>query len=634
MKKLDLGAAVQLMRNMGPVYLLFRLCYELLKRIKLLRLWFPVFTPDYNQFFWQSWLNQSVNFFPRHKLRREDGEIFSLLREKVNLIQSKRYCYFYGEWLKSADWHTHPITGYRYDATRHWTLIPDFPAEAGDIKYIWEKSRFTFLYDFIRYDNSSGENCAELVFSEIEDWINTNPVNCGPNWMCSQEIALRTFSWTFALFYYRNNPALHKQRFEKICESLYRHFQHIASNNRFARFAVRNNHCITEALALYTAGLLFPFFSESEDWKREGKRRFELEITFQIQESGTYLQHSMNYHRMIVQLLTFALQLAHLNGDRWCNAVYERAVKSLIFLRSCQDDVTGWLPNYGNNDGTLVFPLSSCHYRDFRPQLYALASVLEIDLGYGPGTWEEEARWIGNSGFSNLTKLKNEAKFFNDGYFIYKDTDALTFIRNASYKDRPHQADNLHLDIWVDGENLLQDAGTYLYNTDSYWVNYFSGTQSHNTIQLGNYDQMKRGPRFVWFNWITKSDSQFTFGDDESELDFIFEGYFEGFKELGKGILHRRKVTKKSGILHWSVEDWIENLNHELPMHQSWNLSEDFSTKYQISAFLSSGTELLPERKLAWKSETYGHKKEITKLVFTTKERYIRTEIFRRELAN
>ena len=26
--------------------------------------------------------------------------------------------------------------------------------EAGDIKYVWEKSRFSFLYDIIRYDQN------------------------------------------------------------------------------------------------------------------------------------------------------------------------------------------------------------------------------------------------------------------------------------------------------------------------------------------------------------------------------------------------------------------------------------------------------------------------------------------------
>ena len=30
-----------------------------------------------------------------------------------------------------------------------------------------------------------------------------------------------------------------------------------------------------------------------------------------------------------------------------------------------------------------------------------------------------------------------------------------TFIKCGAYKDRPCQSDNLHLDIWVDGEKIF-----------------------------------------------------------------------------------------------------------------------------------------------------------------------------------
>lgn len=625
-----LSGIFQILRNMGLRYLVFRLGYELLRRSGLLRWWYPAHFRKRQYPAWEIWRSQTAVLFPFEVSNQDPSKLLPILQDRINKILSRHTCYFHGQWLKSEDWHTHPITGYRYNPNQHWTSIPDFSETAGDIKYIWEKSRFAFVYDLIRYQQYSGQDFSEKVFSEIEDWIDRNPVNRGPNWMCSQEIALRTFSWTFVLFYYRNSATLDQQRFEKISESLYRQFQHVASNHRFARLAVRNNHSITEALSLYLAGMLFPFFPESGYWKKVGKRRFENEISFQIQEDGTFIQHSMNYHRMVVQLLTWAIELAHLNGDQWNEVVYERARKSVLFLRSCQDEVTGWLPNYGNNDGTLVFPLTSCHFRDFRPQLNALATILGIDLEYGTGVWEEECAWLGIQNRKRGPDLPENIaadKLISNGYFVFKDSSTLTFIRNARYQYRPYQADNLHLDIWIDGENVLQDAGTYLYNTDSYWLNYFSGTSSHNTVKLGNYNQMKKGLRFTWFNWIKKSNSSFSLHNEAKDSDFIFVGEFEGFKELGKGIIHRRIVTKKSADLHWIVEDWIENLADDLPMNQLWHVSENFFANYKLKAFLHSGNELFPKKEIRWVSETYGQKKAIPKLVFTTKERYIRTEL-------
>ena len=63
--------------------------------------------------------------------------------------------------------------------------------EAGDIKYVWEKSRFSFLYDVIRYDYHFDDDQSEFIFKQIEDFIDKNPINQGPNYKCSQEISLR-----------------------------------------------------------------------------------------------------------------------------------------------------------------------------------------------------------------------------------------------------------------------------------------------------------------------------------------------------------------------------------------------------------------------------------------------------------
>ena len=91
--------------------------------------------------------------------------------------------------------------------------------------------------------------------------------------------------------------------------------------------------------------------------EKKGKKWFEEEIKYQVAEDGTYLQFSMNYHRVVVQLLTWAITLADRNGERFCDEVYKRAYQSVNFLYQCQDDSTGWLPNYGSNDGALFLNL-------------------------------------------------------------------------------------------------------------------------------------------------------------------------------------------------------------------------------------------------------------------------------------
>lgn len=612
---------------MGPRYVGFRLTYELRRRTGLLKAKFPTHPPLKSFTSLHAWKQLPTQFFfeSRESLRNESLSAASKLpdaslQKQFNEYQKGNLLFFSAKYYHISDWLTNPTNQYRYDATKHWTEIPDFSPVAGDIKYVWEKSRFAFLYSLIRYDFQTGQDLAEVVFKEIESWIAANPVNCGPNWRCSQEISLRVLNWTFALHYYKNSPSLTEERFQRIMQTIYWQMKHVEANINFSRIAVRNNHAITETLTLYLVSLLYPFFPESKRWKNLGKQWFEEEITYQIYEDGTFLQFSMNYHRVVVQLLTWAFRLADLNEERFSNVVYDRARKSVTFLRACQDEKTGWLPNYGNNDGALFFPLNNALYRDYRPQLAALEAALGME-----SEDVEDKFWYGLKSLNSQPKTTviEPQSFSKGGYYTLRDTDTLTFIRCGAYKDRPFQADNLHLDIWVNGENIMRDAGSYLYNTDEKWVNYFAGTDSHNTLMLGNYNQMQKGPRFVWYDWVKEAQGTWNLEGEK----FIFEGKIRAFAQAGKNIYHRRKVTKLKSENKWVIEDWLENAPDDLPIHQIWHPSDSFFEHFSIQAFTQNGSELMVALTEGWYSGLYGVKEPAQRLVFTTLERYIRTEI-------
>lgn len=619
---------IQLLRNMGCRYVLFRIWFEIQKRTGLLKIRFPKQTKTLQFVTLPVWRNLPVNFFkPDFDSLRDlkNEQDFKTLQNRVQSIHQSSFQLFSGESYVIADWHTNPITRFQYDRNQHWSEIRDFVTEAGDIKYVWEKSRFCFIYDLIRYDLYFNQDQSKMVFDQIESWIDLNPVNCGPNWKCSQELSLRVLNWTFALHYYKNSVQLTEVKLNKILSSIYRQMQHVADNIWFSKTLVRNNHALTEALSLYLIGLLYPFFPESTRWKENGKKWFEEETAFQIGEDGSYLQHSMNYHRVVVQLLTWGIHLAELNGERWSETVNDRARQCVLFLRNFQDEKTGWLPNYGNNDGALFFPLSNCHFRDFRPQLNALAKVLQMDLGYIGEDWKEDALWLGIENVNRVTHYytPNSSPFSANGYHVLKDIESLTFIRCGSYKHRPFQADNLHLDIWVNGENILRDAGSYSYFTDPVTSSYFMGTASHNTVMLDGFDQMKKGSGFIWDGWVRRSKG----GWRREDKDCVFEGEFEGFKHLKKGIIHRRRVTKKYQALHWIVEDWIENLPQGVLIQQLWHPSEAFFERFSMRAFDGTGSKIQPVFSRGWYSEVYGQRQSSVDLRFSTKESYIRTVI-------
>ena len=78
------------------------------------------------------------------KLTHTDSRVLS---ERVNRMKRGEYCFFSAVWYNLGtdyDWLTNPDTNYKYNANVHWTTVEDIVPEAGDIKYVWEKSRFSF----------------------------------------------------------------------------------------------------------------------------------------------------------------------------------------------------------------------------------------------------------------------------------------------------------------------------------------------------------------------------------------------------------------------------------------------------------------------------------------------------------
>lgn len=625
--KSTLNRIINLAQNMGLRYVGFRAGHELLKRTGLLKKKFPA-SPPYQQYITlQQWKQQTHKFFfeSRDEINIKRNPTQSLSDRYNNLKEGKLQLFnsLLTDLGKDYDWVTNPDSGNRYDVQKHWTEIADYSKEAGDIKYVWEKSRFSYLYDIMRYDHHFGADSPAMVFGDILSWIKSNPINCGPNYRCSQEMSLRVLNWTFALHYYRNSPILTDQVFNEMQHVIYWHLHHIYNNINFSRIAVRNNHAITETLTLYLAGLFYPTMPGADRWKKQGKEWFEEEIAYQVYEDGTFLQFSMNYHRVVVQLLTWGIVLSEKNNERFSDVVYDRAVKSVKFLRTCMVEENGWLPNYGANDGALFFGLSEAHYRNYRPQVQALAAALGMQAGITEDTEDKEWYGIKNSISDYWQPGNGTHSFGKGGYYIIREQHTLTFIRCGSYKDRPSQADNLHIDIWHKGNNLLTDAGSYKYNTDADTIRYFSGTRSHNTVMLGDNDQMLKGGRFIWYYWTQCKQAAL----QEDKEKYVFSGTISAFAHVDNDILHTRSVTKHKDQPVWIITDKISNAPTGIVMQQLWHVPLLHQQRINIVTADKKGEKITPETADGWSSSLYGQKEKTITYSFGSTEMEMTTEI-------
>jgi len=612
-----------LISNMGLRYLFFRISYTIKSKLGWQKKVFPTNPKQEKYIALEDWKNNLPPFFfygkdiPDLPKQKEEA-----LLETYEEIQKGIFTFFNKTKIKLGkeyNWLVNPSTGYRYNIKKHWSEIEDLSKEAGDIKYVWEKARFSYIYDLIRYDYHFEEDQSEFIFSEIEDFIEKNPINEGPNYKCSQEASLRIMNWMFALYYYKDSQNLTEALFQKIMHNIYWKLHHIYHNINFSRITVRNNHAITETLMLYLSAKLFPFMPNVDKWSKKGKKWFEQEIAYQIYEDGTFLQFSMNYHRVVIQLFTWGIQLAKLNNEKFSQVVYDRAKKSLDFLDVCTDPVTGKLPNYGPNDGALFFKLTDDDYRLYRSQLDDLRAVL-----HGHTYFESNSvLWYGIQPKKQPQEALPEISTYEkSGYYISQDGNTKTFIRCGAYKDRPFQSDNLHIDIWVDGINYLRDTGSYKYNAALDDVNYFNGAEGHNTVSIDKADQMLKGGRFIWFYWVNKAKAILKKENDT----YKFEGTIEAFKQLGNNIQHTRKVNKPKGENTWQVTDVIQNKG-DRKIYQYWHLHPDHVDAIEIITTDENNNLIEPLTEEKWFSGYYGVKEKSIRLTFASEKNVFNTTI-------
>ena len=378
MNKFILG--LQLFKNMGLRYVNYRIFHEVDKRVGTLQKRHPIHPQKNHYISLNNWKQLDIPFvFNARESISTPKNPSLILQTNASRIFAGEVCFFSYQWRNLGthyDWITNPDTNYGYDAHIHWSKINDFNPQNGDIKYVWEKSRFSYLLTIIRYDYHFETDSSEFVFNEIRSWIKANPINQGPNWKCSQEISLRMINWLYALFFYKNSKHLTEAVFQEIMHVMYWQLHHVYHHIHFSRIAVRNNHAITETLLLSLSELLFPFYPETKKWAKKGKQYFEQEMEYQIYNDGAFIQHSMNYHRVLIQLLTFGFTVTQSKPDYFSKLVYGKAYKAVNFLIQFVQPENGKVPNYGSNDGALFFPLSNEDFQDYRPALNSLHLLL------------------------------------------------------------------------------------------------------------------------------------------------------------------------------------------------------------------------------------------------------------------
>ena len=312
-----------------------------------------------------------------------------------------------------------------------------------------------------------------------------------------------------------------------------------------------------------------------------GRKWLENRATRLIEPDGSFSQYSVNYHRVMLDTYSMAEHWRKvLELPAFSQKLYQQLQSATNWLYQMVQAETGDAPNLGVNDGARLLPLSNTDYRDFRPSVQLAMTLFCKQSAFPLYLWE---RGLGGKGFNGSLhwlnipipeQIAKPADFFffpNGGYSVLRKNKAFALLRFPNFRFRPSQADALHVDLWLDGQNLLRDGGTYSYNAGEEVTRYFGGTASHNTIQFDDRDQMPRLSRFLFGEWL-KADHVVPIHERGNSLQTA-----AGYRDY-KEATHQRTISltteslqvtdsfagfKQKAVLRWRLQpdDWVITSN-------------------------------------------------------------------------
>jgi hypothetical protein len=435
----------------------------------------------------------------------------------------------------------------------------------------------------------------------LRDWCASNPPFLGPNWKCGQEAAIRVLHLATAAMLL----GTHSSPSRALLDMVRAHLERILPTTGYAK-AQDNNHGTSEAAALFVAGSWLHAAGDEHARRSmaRGRRMLEERVLRLVAADGSFSQHSVMYHRLLLDTLCLAeLWRLRFRLAPFSERYTTRCARAARWLYAMTDELADAGPNIGANDGANLLPLGKSGHNDMRPSVQlACALFLGARAYASAGPWDASAQWLEVELPRQTLPSARSVLFDDGGYAVLAADAARAYVRFPRFRFRPGHADALHVDLWVGRQNVLRDGGTYSYAADQACLEYFSGSASHNTVQFDDRDQMPRLGRFLFGDWLT------TEARSDIEAGPAAEAFTASYRDR-YGARHARRVLLEPRALR--VSDDVGGFRNKAVlrwrlMPGDWDLRDNCARhgRYELSVRSSvriARIELVP----GWESRFY-----------------------------
>ena len=451
----------------------------------------------------------------------------SACRNQLRLF-GKRY-----DFGHEIDWLTDPATGWRWPATHRSRLSPSLWSRPEvDPLLVWELNRHQhFVVLGLAFALTDDERYVHAFVAQLRNWIGSNRRDHGINWVYGLEVSTRIVAWATAFQFFRRSRTFQETVGEAFLKSLWEQAEFLSHHlqERTTPGVVPNNHILAELIGLALVGTAFPEFDRSATWREMGLQVLATQVAAQTHEDGVNREQATGYHLYVAEWLLLVLARSR---QGWLpplpeiESVLERML-DVVFGTLMPD---GTVPPWGDASSGHALVLGPGRaFWDARPLLAGGAALFDRpDWKYVSGSFPCEMVLLqGARGLLAWQQLEARPPeqpsraFSKGGIYVIRaswnaDADVGVFrcgpfgLGGEGHCAHSH-CDLLSCTLWVEGQPVLVDSGTYTYAGPS--RDDFRRTAAHNTAMVDGREQAV--PRWQ-FNWLEVPEAHCLHWDDRS----------------------------------------------------------------------------------------------------------------------
>ena len=491
-----------------------------------------------------------------------------------------------GEWetlgvvrtdMESPDWFRDPVTGRRSAPEAYaFSLNQRDESAVGNIKQVWEVNRLQHLTLLAAAWYLTGVDAyAVRVAEQLQSWWRENPFLSGINWTSGIELGVRLINLTWIRRLLDGWPGV-ADLFEGndlAVRQIYWHQQYLATF--VSRGSSANNHVIAEAAGQLVASCAFPWFDDSERWRRDSLLLLDRELTRNTFPSGINRELASDYHGFVAELGFFAAIEASAAGTPLSDPAWELLCAMTDGMAALVDE-QGRPPRQGDSDDGRVVIIDAPEHNRW-PALLALGGALFGRLDWWPQIVPDAASALVGALLRRDGSVREVAgrpdrrpsRFADAGLTILRTDGAGSPEIWCRCDGGPHgflsiaahaHADALSVEVRYGGVDVLADPGTYCYHGEPEWRSYFRSTIAHSTVEIGGRNQSAECGPFMW------SRQARTVEIDVPDAALNWTAEHDGYGALRPRAWHRRSVRLDPDARAIDIADVIDGGGHEVRM--------------------------------------------------------------------